>query len=357
MKAIVWGAGGTAKEFFLRKIMNYKYDVVCLVDNNSDLWGKKRFGYDIVSPQDISDKNFDIIILCSVYYEEIKRQLKDLNIESEKIITYQDIDNEICKCIVEKYQGSKDIEVMDTIKEFMKGSSSILGAYNPPFAIFSEVHRDDDGWPYILFEGKKMYYPLKHIFALKNGKEVVADIMYEQGEESPHRYLPKGYSMPNDAVIVDAGVCEGNFALRFADTAKKIYLIEADVEWMEALKRTFAPYNNKVEYINKFLSGRDNSREITLDNIVKGHLDFLKMDIEGAEVDALLGAKRVLTANNVQCAVCSYHRQYDERYIQHILQSYGYNTETSKGFIFFPYDENLVVTHDYLRRGVVYGSK
>lgn len=53
---------------------------------------------------------------------------------------------------------------------------------------------------------------------------------------------------------MDAGVCEGNFALRFIDRARKIYLIEADASWMEALERTFALYREKIVFCNKFLS-------------------------------------------------------------------------------------------------------
>ena len=37
-------------------------------------------------------------------------------------------------------------------------------------------------------------------------------------------------------------------------------------------------------FCNKFLSGRDNGSEITLDTLVKENIDFIKMDIEGAVV-------------------------------------------------------------------------
>ncbi|MBP3802724.1 MAG: FkbM family methyltransferase [Oribacterium sp.] len=357
MKAIVYGAGGTAKEFFLRKSMSNCYNIIGVIDSDEKLKGTKFFDYIIAGPDDISKYEYDVIIVCSLCYEEIVKRLKDeFLIPAEKVVTYQSIDKKICDQIIKKYEDNVELDMIDTLNEFRKGTSSILGAYNPPFTIYNEVLRDKDGWPFIFFQDKKMYYPFDYVFLLKNGKEVVPDILYEQGEDSPHLYLPSGYTMPNEAVIVDAGVCEGNFALRFIDTAKRIYLIESDNRWMEALKRTFKPYSNKVVYVNKFLSGRDNSKEITLDRLIEDRLDFLKMDIEGAEVESLLGARRVLTSNNVQCAVCSYHRQYDEKYIQFILQAYGYDTTASKGYIFFPYDENMVDTMD-LRKGVVYAKK
>lgn len=78
--------------------------------------------------------------------------------------------------------------------------------------------------------------------------------------------------------------------------------------------------------------------------------------IEGAEVDALLGAKKTLLGSKSSCAICSYHRQNDEENIRFILNSLGYSTETSIGYMFFPYDENIIDTLD-LRKGIVYGKK
>ncbi len=357
MKVLIWGAGGTAKEFYLRKMMHIHYEIVGVIDSNEKLRGTHFFEYIIDSPNDISKYEYDLIVICSLCFGEIIERLRvEFRIPIEKIITYQQIDKEICRKIIEKYKNNTEPDIVETLTEFRKGISSILGAYNPPFTIFNEVLRDEDGWPYIIFQGKRMYYPFDYVFIHKDGKEVVPDVLYEQGEESPHLYLPSGYTMPNGAVIVDAGVCEGNFALRFIDYAKRIYLIEADNRWIETLKRTFDPYSDKVIFVNKFLSGRDNSKEITLDSLVNEKIDFLKMDIEGAEVESLLGGKRVLSSNNVQCAICSYHRQYDEKYIQFILQAYGYDTKASKGYIFFPYDENMGYTMD-LRKGVIYATK
>jgi 16S rRNA A1518/A1519 N6-dimethyltransferase RsmA/KsgA/DIM1 with predicted DNA glycosylase/AP lyase activity len=44
-------------------------------------------------------------------------------------------------------------------------------------------------------------------------------------------------------VVVDAGAAEGNFALSVIDKASKVYIIEGDAGWCEALRQTFLPYN------------------------------------------------------------------------------------------------------------------
>ena len=158
------------------------------------------------------------------------------------------------------------------------------------------------------------------------------------------------------SVIVDAGTCEGNFALRYIEKAKKVYLIEPDPLWMQALQRTFQPYRNKVVFCSKFVGKQDSADTITIDSLVSERADFIKMDIEGAELDALAGAKRTLEDSHAKCAICSYHRWHDEKAIRKMLEGYGYTTSTSQGYMFFPYDENIMDTLD-LRRGVVYGDK
>ena len=150
MNAIVWGAGGTTKDFFRKKIMNNGYDVVCVVDNNKLLWGTCIFEkYVVQSPDKIVNFQYDVIIICSIYYHEIKKQLiDDYGISDERIITYKDIEKRICNAIIKKYENSKEKDMVDTLNEFRKGNVSILGSYNPPYTDFSEVHREESGFPF-----------------------------------------------------------------------------------------------------------------------------------------------------------------------------------------------------------------
>lgn len=49
---------------------------------------------------------------------------------------------------------------------------------------------------------------------------------------------------------------------------------------------------------------------ITLDNMAKNlKPTFIKMDIEGAEIDALIGAKNIIVQNRPSLAICVYHKQ------------------------------------------------
>lgn len=359
-KVVIWGTGETAAHFLNRKGLYGNYEIVAFIDNDREKCGKTfGNGIRIMEPEKLQDIEYEMIIICSVHSREIEEQLiNELGIDASKVTTLKKLEHKFCDKFVEKYKESDDKEIQETLDVLKKGVVNVLGAYYTQKSErnYTLVLRDEENLPYIMFENKRMYYPRNYKFEWQEGREVIQDVLYEQGAESPHLYIRDDSEIPDGAVIVDAGVCEGNFALRYVERAKKVYLIESDSRWMEALYRTFSGYKDKVVFCNKFLSGHDNTHEITLDRLVSEKIDFLKMDIEGSEVDALLGGRTVLERSSARCAICSYHRQYDEKYISFLLEAYGYHTEHSKGYMCFPYDENVSDTLD-LRRGVIYGEK
>lgn len=94
-----------------------------------------------------------------------------------------------------------------------------------------------------------------------------------------------------------------------------------------------------------------------MDCICKDEINFLKMDIEGDEIAALRGAKRLFqNSKNVKCSICAYHRHGDEGKITELLREYGFSTSVSKGYMLFLFDPEVREKPE-LRRGVVRGRK
>lgn len=211
---------------------------------------------------------------------------------------------------------------------------------------------------YTFFEGKRMYLKRTYnFFREKDGKRYVGDLWGEQDRNSPHLYEGENIKVGQGDILIDAGVCEGNFSLHHIDKVEKTYLVECDKEWMEALHYTFLPYRDRVVFCDKFLSNSDSDKTICMDTLVSGKVNFIKMDIEGEEINALEGAKRVLCENDfLKCAICSYHRHGDEQGIKNILRKYGFETEVSKGYMLFLGDE-YVWNNPEFRRGIVRGIK
>lgn len=261
---------------------------------------------------------------------------------------------------ITKYEHTADIEI-NNILDFVKTYNNI-GVYNYPFILkylsqHVEVYFDNDvEMFYVDHHGKRMYYPKKY----KSKEEVAQNyrfISLEQDMNSPHRYLDDTIMVHNGDVVVDAGVAEGNFALDVVDKVSKLYLIECDQGWVEALEHSFEPFKDKVVIINKFLSDTDDDYNITIDNLTSDKINFIKMDIEGNEVKALEHAKCAFeNTDQLTCTICSYHNSGDEVKIANILGKHKMDISTTTGYMFFLHDE-VALKNLELRRGLVRGIK
>ena len=203
---------------------------------------------------------------------------------------------------------------------------------------FPEVFRDLDHQQfYVIFEGKRMYFPQK--FTESSVIWAVRSIYTEQDTESPHLYLTPEFQVETDSVVIDAGVAEGNFALSVVENAKRLYLIECEAEWVEALKLTFAPWKEKVIFVEKYLSDSEGELTVSIDSLLKPvpkEKYFLKMDIEGFEQKALAGMKNLVASGNaIKMNVCTYHQPFALSEINAILRDYGFDCQVSKGYVLF----------------------
>lgn len=191
-------------------------------------------------------------------------------------------------------------------------------------------------------------------------QKYVNGLMIEQDEDSPHRYLKKGFFNKNQMVLADIGAAEGNISLSVIRKCSKVYLFECDSEWREPLRLTFKPYAEKVVIVPKFVSDFDKDEHVSLDTyFADKDIDCIKADIEGAEIACLLGGESVIRHKVSQVAICAYHAPDALATIEAILKQYGYETSVSKGYMVWDLDKDKrrKGTERFLRRGLVYGNK
>lgn len=259
--------------------------------------------------------------------------------------------------VLQKYQNEENYE--ETLSRIRSQTHFDLWCgYCPKPREKYEVQWDEStNMPFVFFCGKRLYYPREKKFTVKDGKQYVYGLEFEQQTGSPHTYVTEKICVREGDVIVDAGVCEGNFSIRYIEMASKVYLIESNPIWRYPLELTFRDYLHKVVFCNKFLSDKDAENSVSLDSLIGNQrVDFIKMDIEGAEPLALQGGSLTFKNNRIRCSICSYHRHGDENRIKSLLKSYGYQVENSVGHMIFPYDPERFNWSE-LRHGITYGYK
>jgi hypothetical protein len=223
-----------------------------------------------------------------------------------------------------------------------------------------QVFSDDScGLYYVLFQGKRLY--ARRGMLPSAVKRMVNSLLSEQDPDSPHCYVTAGFDVKQGGVLYDLGAAEGIFALMCIEKVSKAYLFEVEESWIEALNKTFEPWKEKVEIVNKFVGDQDSAdgRFVTLNTFAKDHPlpDFIKADIEGAEPGMLLGASSILSQDRpLRLAVCTYHNEQDGPRIDEILKKDHFQTTYTKGYVFFFYQRPLIGA-PYLRKALIRGEK
>jgi hypothetical protein len=216
-----------------------------------------------------------------------------------------------------------------------------------------EVFYDQErGMRFVLQDGKRLYF--KKRWKENKIKQAYSDLMREQDTYSPHRYLSDNFTAESNDVVADIGAAEGNFSLAVIEEVKKIYLFEYDNEWIEALQATFAPWPEKVEIINKYVADRNDDSHIRFDTFfeTKKDVTFLKIDVDGAEEIVLNSCKGLFSIPvPLKIALCTYHKNDDEKKLTAILKDYGFIITPSKGYMINYYDKKMKAP--YLRRGLI----
>ena len=216
-----------------------------------------------------------------------------------------------------------------------------------------DVLQNEDGWRYVDHHGRKMFFPQD--YSEQRIIDYYRTILLEQDERSPHRYLTDNFTVDETDILIDCGAAEGFFALDHIDSFKKVYLIECEQKWVEALSRTFAEYKDKVSIIQKFVASFSSEKTVCLKELIKPENKyFIKMDIEGAEIDTLNGIDYSALKAGSKLAICAYHRQDDYESITNILNKKGIKHTAPEGFVLSDWGG---YKEPFLRKGVVRAIK
>jgi len=167
---------------------------------------------------------------------------------------------------------------------------------------------------------------------------------------------------PMEQIIVDGGANIGTFALFCAKHgAKKVYAFEPIQIVYDNLKENivlngfekciipikkalgdkkedvFISFNEHSD-MSASIGFEDNihSKEriqiVPLDSVVSGRVDFIKLDIEGYENEALKGSKNILKTFEPTLSICAYHKIDDKEQIPKTINAINKNYKCNLQF-------------------------
>lgn len=126
----------------------------------------------------------------------------------------------------------------------------------------------------------------------------------------------------------DVGGQGGYVALMLAKLSGngKVVSIECDKEAARVMRETFALNPYPIQTIEAFIGKSDGGGQMTLDALAATTFtpDFIKIDIEGAEMDALLGASSILTTRKPGLIIETHSLELEVGCID-VLRGHGYS--------------------------------
>ena len=305
---ILFGAGPLGK-YVLGNLRRIGIEPLGFADNNANLWGKKVDGLSVYSPNDaIAQFKEKAIFIITVYTNQpVIRQLQHLDV---RFTTFA------------------------SLAWYYSESMLPYLALDLPHQIFHQADK------------------VKKVFALWHDdlsrEEYLAQLKWRtllQTDNMPLHLSPDETYFPIDLVkfsenefFVDCGAFDGDsidvFLRLCKNRFKKIWAIEPDPENYKHLQARIQLYDENI--VRKVISlqvavgsrkqkiafnatgtvgstmgeGAYEVNSIPLDIILKSDTPtYIKMDIEGAEMDALIGAKQLIKKHLPILAVCAYHKQ------------------------------------------------
>jgi FkbM family methyltransferase len=304
-EVVLFGAGNNA--FNAIKLLEKRRNtILCLFDNDKNKWGNKISKYTIYPPDEIknrTNKNTLFFISSGSFQYEISKQLiNNYGIKEENIFSFlsEYYENNV-------YLRDKIIENVDNIekvidlledsesKNYFKDSILLRYSQNPLYSKKNPKMKN----PYE-YHNKVI---LKEGFSIVDCGAFVGDTseyFLEKLHNNCNLYCIEPFSDSYNILIKNEKLKNKakfyNCAISDEETFKYMYLFENNIPVSAILS------NNK--------NNKNKVRVKKLDNILKNEkrIDFIKMDIEGMEPKALLGAKKIIKTFKPNMMISAYHR-------------------------------------------------
>mgnify|MGYP003794325835 CR=1 FL=1 len=310
---ILYGAG-VGGEYYIKYLQRFNIKPAAICDTYKA--GQSLLGYTVCSIEDVLEKyqNPKIIITSSRFYEEIKKQL--LLYFSEDALY--------------SFSSQMTVEEIGEYREFVRNNMDALNTLYQQLA--DEKSR-------------------KTLINVLKGR-VTGDNQWVLKSYAADQYFAEDVvSLGTDESFVDGGAYVGDTAEVFIKKTKnqfdKIFCFEPSTNNFERLssfkkncqqdprivlyKAGLYSENTRLGFTDQSLSpsnalcasSSDFVDVVAIDQTIHERVTFIKLDIEGAELKALKGARQTILKYRPKLAICVYHKNQDLIEIPAFIMSLG----------------------------------
>lgn len=313
---VFWGAG-YCLTMFLELFHESNIKVSAIIDNNSNKIGTTIQNIPIKSWEQVNDIwNDFLIVITTSYFDEVINQLEEL-----------------------KFKGSIYYLPKNAYYKNTVYSLNYIKKFEHRFRNVYEQLKDEIS--------KKVY-----LNVLKNNMSLESRYFDEISSYEINGYFGTDlFINVEDEIIVDAGAYIGDTVQEFFEHSegkyKYIYAFEPDEENYKVLKKNCSDKKNIIYICSglgekketlSFCTGAGVSSHIDIDGDVSIEINsldnffekkeaptYIKMDIEGSERNALIGAKNIIKKHLPTLAISAYHKMEDMFALIELIQELSNN--------------------------------
>lgn len=345
-KVVLFGAGKSAKATIdLLKDKN----IICFFDNNSDKWGKEMHGYKIYSPLNISeiiDSNTAIVISSVSYQYEIASDLiNKYKVSEMDIFSYT---NKYCeqfmydtKKIIKNFERINQVINLladDESKEYVKNCIISRLTHNPLFI----KENNNISRPY---EYSSLVLPKKGDVIVDCGAYIgdTAEIFLEKLDGHCKIYCIEPFKSSYDEL------CNNTKLNNLSDKVECLNYAVSNEARVDVIRCNEGEVHMSANLNNKQGSLENEIKIEKIDNLFKDVeiINFIKMDIEGEEVNALEGARNIISSMKPDMMISAYHLVEHIWEIPEIIKSMDLDYKIYAGHqLGVPFEIEFYVTYD-----------
>lgn len=329
---VLYGAGNIGKRLY-RNLIDNKIEVKCFIDRNQNI-DVSKYEIPIYHPESKEAAMFkenSNIILSALFSlnicNDIKKQLLTLGFKNVFALYEVKLSTINSKAFYENlFDGSYNkIDVLGKDREKIMTAFSLLETEKDK-VLYLEYLRAHLTMDFTKFEEPydvNLQYLAHDIPTNKNYSNFIDCGGYDG--DTLRSFMSKGIPMKNIAVFEPQNALCQKIAQYINDNKNKFdsALIFPCGVHSKIDKLKFSVSSDALSAAKIDEMGDDIIQCVAIDDVLQGfHPTFIKMDIEGAEIEALKGAKNTIIENHPQLAICVYHSLSDIWEIPLLLRSF-----------------------------------